>query len=157
MPPSGPSVEWRTSPWALTDSRKIQLKTDLPKGGKMKTAHFSICILIGLLLSATALAQTATTARLSGRVTDAQGAVIIGANVELTDAATGAKRTTITNDEGSYVFASLVPGTYNMTVTKTGFKLKTVSAVNAQVSKSLDLDVGLETGGSAEQITVAAG
>jgi hypothetical protein len=35
--------------------------------------------------------------------------------------------------------------------------LKTVSAVNPQVSKSLDLDVTLETGGSAEQVTVAAG
>ena len=113
----------------------------------MKTAHFSIYILIFSLWSVNALAQTATTARISGRVTDAQGAVVVGANVELTDTATGAKRTTITNDEGSYVFASLVPGTYNMTVMKQGFKLKTVSAVNAQVSKSLDLDVALETGG----------
>jgi protocatechuate 3,4-dioxygenase beta subunit len=81
----------------------------------MKTAHFSIYMLIFSFLSVNSLAQTATTARISGRVTDAQGAVIVGANVELTDTTTGAKRTTITNDEGSYVFASLVPGIYNMT------------------------------------------
>ena len=123
----------------------------------MKTAHFLIFVLTFSLLPVNVLGQTATTARISGRVTDAQGAVIVGATVELTDTATGAKRTATTNEDGSFIFPSLVPGAYDISVTKSGFKLKTVSAINAQVSKALDVDVELEAGGSAEQVTVAAG
>ena len=122
----------------------------------MKTARFLILMLIVSLLPADVFAQTATTARISGRVTDAQGAVIIGATVELMDKATGAKKTITTNDDGNFVFASLDPGAYNVSVSKQGFKSKTISDISAQVSKSLNVDIALDTGGTAEQVTVTA-
>jgi hypothetical protein len=122
----------------------------------MKTARFLIFLLIVSSLPASVFPQTATTARVSGRVTDAQGSVIVGATVDLIDKATGAKRTLTTNDDGNFVFASLDPGAYDVSVSKQGFKSKTVSDISAQVSKSLNVDISLDPGGTAEQVTVTA-
>jgi len=45
-----------------------------------------------------------------GTVTDANGAVVPGANVEVVNSETNESRTTITDEEGSYAVSSLPPG-----------------------------------------------
>ncbi len=67
----------------------------------------------------TAVGQTA---QLTGRIRDAGGAVVPGAQITLSNQANGFKRDTVTDDEGYYTLPLLQPGSYQLTVRKDGFK-----------------------------------
>ena len=58
---------------------------------------------------------------LQGRVSDASGAVVPGATVEIANIATGVTTPTTSNEEGNYRVPFLNPGTYRVTVTLDGF------------------------------------
>jgi hypothetical protein len=122
----------------------------------MKTARILMLLVAVVSLSTTIFAQTATTSRITGQVTDAQGAVVAGATVKLVDKSTNQERTAITNDEGRYAFPSLNPGAYDVNVTKQGFRQKSVASVMAEVTKSVIVDVSLQPGGTTEQVTITA-
>jgi Carboxypeptidase regulatory-like domain len=121
----------------------------------MKATRFSIFLLVSVL-PAYVWGQTAATARVSGVVTDTQKAVVSGATVRLIDKATRLEKTDITNSEGRYVFASVEPGLYEITVTAQGFRLTIVSEVKAEVAKVTTVDLSLQIGGVAEEVTVKA-
>ncbi len=104
-----------------------------------------------------AAAQTATTGLVQGTVTDAQGAVIIGAEVKLLDLATNQSRTQSTNELGQYVFVNVLPGGYSITVTSQGFRTATVTRLNVEVNKSYTVDISLELGELTETVEVEAG
>ena len=90
-----------------------------------------------------ALAQQSTTATLSGRVTDPTRAVIVGVKVSVTRKTTGAKRETVTNPEGIYVFTSLTPGEYELVFESPGFKKHLFPNYTIQVGQSLTTDIHL--------------
>src|SRR6266480_4763950 len=79
------------------------------KGGfsgenKMKKAHRYTALLLAVLWSAPgaiSLAQTST-AKITGRVTDSSHAVIQGAEITVTNIASGVNRETRSNEEGNY-------------------------------------------------------
>lgn len=123
----------------------------------MKTARFFlVLVLLVSSLPVNAFSQTATTSRITGIVTDANGAVVVSATVTLKNKETRAERTATTNDEGRYVFPSLEPGDYDIVVDAKGFRKSLVSSVAAQVSKSINVDIPLQPGGTEEQVTVTA-
>ena len=74
-----------------------------------------------LLVSSLAFAQHIRGA-LEGTVVDQAGAVIAGAKVTLQNPATGKEITAATNERGSFNFQNLEPGTYTVTVEKSGFR-----------------------------------
>jgi hypothetical protein len=69
------------------------------------------------------------TGDISGTVVDDSGAVIPGANVTLTNESSLSKRTTVTNAEGFFSFASVPPATYTVTTQLQGFKTYEVKGV----------------------------
>jgi protocatechuate 3,4-dioxygenase beta subunit len=71
------------------------------------------------------LAQTEDAA-ISGRVIDQTGAVVAGATVQLRSAERGTLQETTTNASGVYVFPSVQPGVYHITVRKEGFQSENV-------------------------------
>src|SRR6266481_8927167 len=75
---------------------------------------FSICFAAGTI-------RAQVTATVSGRVEDATGAAIPGANVTVTSVETGAGRTASTNEAGTYRVLSLPVGRYEVTAELTGF------------------------------------
>src|SRR6266446_3435743 len=82
---------------------------------------------IGFLLFFTFLFSTTVWAQsgrgtLTGTVTDNTGAVVPNAGVTITNVATGVKNSQPTSGSGSYVFTSLPPGDYDLSVTAPGFK-----------------------------------
>src|SRR5215467_803644 len=80
-----------------------------------------ICrISLFLILAATLVAAQQTRGTLRGAITDELGAVIVGANVTLTDAG-GAQKKTTTNGEGVYNFSGLAPGKYTVQAAAKGF------------------------------------
>jgi Carboxypeptidase regulatory-like domain len=112
--------------------------------------------LFSLLLASPLMAQTATTASMSGRITDAQGSVVPGATVTLTDRATTQARTGVSDPQGRYAFFTLPPGLYDLSATLEGFKTATVTGIVVEATRPVVQDVGLELGGLAEQVTVSA-
>ncbi len=109
-------------------------------------------ILCGCLFSQT------TTGSLTGIVTDPGSAAVPGANVELRNTATDAVATTTTGAEGIFVFNSLVPATYNLTVkAASGFKTYTQSAISITAAERRDLGkIALKLGAVTDQINVMA-
>ena len=87
----------------------------------MALAFCSLIILDGPFEMAQA--QTPTGA-IEGRVTDPSGAVIPGATVTISEAATGRSITLVTNENGLYSARNLLPGVYTIKVEAKGFSSK---------------------------------
>ena len=86
----------------------------------MKLSRFGVA---GVLLAVGVLpcwAQNSTTS-LHGRVTDQTSAAVAGAHVTIEDKAKGSKQERVTTEQGEYSFAQVLPGTYTITVTASGF------------------------------------
>src|SRR5580692_11825921 len=82
-----------------------------------------------LAMPAISAAQTAGTGALSGTVTDQSGSSISGAQAKVTSEASGEVRTVITNATGSFIVPLLLPGTYRVEVSQTGFRSVSVPHV----------------------------
>ena len=76
------------------------------------------CVSLIVLLSAALVTAQQARGTLRGLITDELGAVIVGANVTLTDAS-GVQKKTTTNGEGVYTFAGLAPGKYTLQAGRT--------------------------------------
>lgn len=119
-----------------------------------------IAVLLSLAAGYRMYAQNATTS-LRGTVTDPQGAVIVGAAVELTRAETGFRASHVSAKDGGYQFLQIPPGTYTVMVNSPGFspQSKTVSLLVDQPSTlALTMDLATSTSSievdAAEQITL---
>jgi hypothetical protein len=93
-------------------------------------------------------------ASLSGTVTDSSGAVIPGATVTATNAATGVASKTTTDPSGSYTLPSLPAGTYNLTFQKEGFAETVEHGVILQVDQHATLNAALNVGSISQQVEV---
>ncbi|MFN0141329.1 MAG: carboxypeptidase regulatory-like domain-containing protein [Pyrinomonadaceae bacterium] len=122
----------------------------------MKTTLLPVHVLIIFLLAAAVFGQTATTARISGAVTDPTGAAISGATIKLIDKGKNVEKTVLTNSEGLFAFPGIEPGVYDLSVSAPGFRAVVFSDIKADVSTAKTLDVSLNVGGIAEQVTVEA-
>src|SRR5499427_6839917 len=109
-------------------------------------AAFSITV-------ATAWAQT-TTAQIAGVVKDQTGAVLPGVEVAVTQTATGAKRTAVSNETGNYVLASLPLGPYVLEASLPGFKSYVQSGIVLQVDANPTINVVLQIGAVSDQVEV---
>ena len=118
----------------------------------MKRLLFVFCLLMSLGLPM--LAQTL--GEITGEVRDTTGASVPGVTVNITNVATNAKRSSITNDAGIYSFPSLPPGVYNLKAEKQGFKSATSSNVEVQVQQTVRLDLDMTVGSVSESIEVSA-
>jgi hypothetical protein len=107
-----------------------------------------------LLLSSIAFAQY--NASLQGTVQDSSGGVISGATVQLQNSGTQAKMQTTTNGQGFYRFNQLAAGTYDLTVSATGFQSQTVSAVQVASDLPQTANATLQTGNIQSSVTVTA-
>jgi hypothetical protein len=81
--------------------------------------------------------------------------MIVGAQVKVTNVATGETRTLQSNDHGLYVASLLQPGQYKVVVTKQGFKAASSPDVQVIVAETKALNIQLQTGSVTETITVA--
>ncbi len=100
--------------------------------------------------------QASSAGTIDGTVTDASGAAVAGATVTLTDTGTNTSRTATTNETGRYLFINVPPGTYNLTVNKTGFRIARFTNQAVSVGTTLTLNVALEVGSVAQTVEVTA-
>lgn len=126
----------------------------------MRIGHIAITslMLVGIIIgsSSTGYAQGTNLGTVRGTVTDANGAVLPNAAVQVTDKATGLSRDFTTNSEGNYEVPALKPGTYKVSVTATGFKTTSMDAV-VSGSDTVRADLKLEVGAQTENVIVVGG
>ncbi len=91
---------------------------------------------------------------LSGQVFDKSGGVIPNAIVTVKNLATGASRTTDSDDSGRYVFAALAPGRYGLTVEASNFARFTNTELTLTIGQSAEFNPILELSGGVHEITV---
>lgn len=97
-----------------------------------------------------------STAQISGTVRDQSGAILPGADVSATQTATGAKRTAVTNETGSYILPNLPVGPYMIEVELPGFRTYVQTGIVLQVGSSPEINAVLSIGQVAEAIEVIA-
>jgi len=113
--------------------------------------YCTTCMFLFLLATPWLSAQTNTTA-LSGTVVDTSGAMIPGATITITNAASGTTQTTKAKSRGEFSFEQLTPGTYEVKVSTPGFS-ELDEKVELLVSTPVNLTFKL-TAGSSEVVNV---
>jgi hypothetical protein len=108
-----------------------------------------------MVFSTAAHAQVAG-GTLSGTVTDPNGGGVPNASVVITNVATGVNREVTTNSNGFYTAVNLVPGTYQLKVTATGFNPEETTGINMTVGTQQTLDVTLHVGTVSNRVEVTA-
>jgi hypothetical protein len=97
-----------------------------------------------------------TTAQINGTVKDQSGAVLPGVDITVTQTATGAKRSAVSNETGNYVLASLPLGPYTLEAALPGFRSYVQNGIVLQVNANPTINVVLEIGQVADQVEVQA-
>ena len=116
------------------------------------------CLIVCLLtISSGVLAQTQiTTGTIQGTVSDANGAALPGASVEVKNIDTNFSRTATTNDEGRFVALQLPPGRYTLTVSKSGFATLVVEKADLTVGQAMNLPLSMKVSQVEERVTITA-
>src|SRR5579863_1734557 len=118
-----------------------------------KRSLFVLAFVFGI--AAIALGQT-DTGRVIGTISDASGAVIDHATVNVTNTGTARNVTAETNDSGQYVLNALPAGKYHVEIRKDGFKTATVD-FTLEVSQVQEISLKLETGEVTTTVDVTSG
>ena len=95
-----------------------------------------------------------TQGRITGRVSDSTGAVIVGAKVIIQNQGKGVRRVLETNTSGDYVAPGLEPGVYSITVEAPNFRKTVRDRVQIEVATDLKIDFELSAGATNEVVDV---
>src|SRR5262249_4099331 len=124
------------------------------EGGLIMTRPL-VCATTAVMLLTNGLLFAQATATLTGRVVDEVDAVLPGVIVTVTNTATGALRTTLTNEAGLYSVPALDPGTYSVRVELSGFAPAERREINLLTGSTATVDLRLSIGAIQETLTVA--
>ncbi|HEY3940800.1 MAG TPA: carboxypeptidase-like regulatory domain-containing protein [Bryobacteraceae bacterium] len=120
----------------------------------MLRLHRTAGLLLCLSLAISLCRGQAGRGGISGIVTDKSGAVVPGAAMKLTDVATDVSRTMETSSSGLDSFTALVPGSYALTVTMTGFQEAVNRAVPVEVDRVSTVNFVLNPGNLVQSVDV---
>lgn len=109
-------------------------------------------VVAGTLYPQPAFAQS-TFASVVGTVRDPTGSVIGGAVVQLEHSGTSARRSLITNPEGSYTILNLEPGPYRLAISAPGFQVMQYS-VELLARQTVRIDGQMPLSSQAETVSV---
>jgi hypothetical protein len=118
-------------------------------------AFRSLVVAAALVFAPLASAAQVPTGTISGRVIDSGGGVVPGAAVTLASPNLQGVQVTTTSDNGDYVFRSLPPGSYTVTVQRSGFSA-VEHTVRVAPSEMVALNLTLQPAGVTEAVTVMA-
>jgi Carboxypeptidase regulatory-like domain len=121
------------------------------------TRYFvAMLLFLCLFVATTSQAQTITSSQINGTVTDSSGALVIGANVSVTNSATGIIYHAVTDSLGSYHVTELLPGKYTMEVEKAGFEKQHTQPFTLIVGQIFQQNITLAVGQAEQTVSVNA-
>lgn len=112
-----------------------------------------VILTVGILGTCQAYAQVAG-ATLTGTVKDTTGGIIPNAQVAITDVATGVPRAITSDAAGLYTAPNLLPGTYEVRVTATGFTTALHKGLTLTVGAQQVLDFTMQVGQMSQMVEV---
>lgn len=121
----------------------------------LKTAGFVAAIILSILCHRTATAQVLF-GSIVGNVTDSSGAGVPGATVKVTEKSTNETRAIRTNESGVYSITTVTAGTYQLEVTKEGFRSFAAPNILVNQNNVVRVDARLEVGVQSERVEVSA-
>src|SRR5437016_11162524 len=129
------------------------------RGKRIRLRAFGrFAIAIGVLIAlptCLVFAQTSSaTATILGVVKDTSGALIPGVSITVKHTETGQTRTAISSESGDYNVPLLPVGAYELTTVMPGFKQDVRRGINLVVGQEAVIELTLEVGANAEQVTV---
>jgi hypothetical protein len=127
----------------------------LAQSSRMFTTLLFLAVCISFVNLNQAAAQQAT-AQISGAVKDPSGAIVVGATVTLKNSDTGIVHDIVTNKDGSYLFTLVPIGTYEMSVTRQGFRKFEQKGIKLEINQNARVDVSLQLGNTSEVVEVNA-
>jgi hypothetical protein len=124
---------------------------------KMLTRRGLVVALVGLLatLATRTFAQNSF-GTILGTVVDQSGAAIVGAPVQIKNAATGVVTTVQTQSDGVFTAINLIPGAYSVSVVAPGFEMTEVPDVVLTVNQKLRVNLSLHAGSVNQTVSVSA-
>jgi hypothetical protein len=122
----------------------------------MNCRRFLSLLIIAICLIQGALAQSGTSGAISGTVLDPTGAAVAGAMVKATDVNTRATRTAETDVSGHYLFSQVNPGTYQVSVSSTGFARSNSEPTPVAVGRNVALNFTLQVSATSQTVEVTA-
>jgi hypothetical protein len=114
------------------------------------------CMMLLLTLTNSKAQSGGATGTIVGTVVDSTGALIVGAQVSITETDTNVTNKTTTSSSGTYTVAALKPGTYSVTAVAKGFSTTTVTGVVLVVGSEQRADLKLAPGSEQQTIDVPA-
>jgi hypothetical protein len=120
-----------------------------------------ISAVLGALISLLFVVGSATHAQetlgsINGTVKDSTGGMISGASVKARNVATNLEQSATTKSDGSFAIADLPIGTYEVLISRDGFKTEVFSQIIVQGSRTASINANLQPGAISAQITVSA-
>lgn len=106
-------------------------------------------------LFAASLFGQATDGNLVGTITDASGAAVPSAQVNITNRATNIQTSTMSNVSGEYRFNNIPVGSYDLSVTATGFGAMMERGLAVELNKTATVNVTLQIGAVAQSVDVS--
>src|SRR5215475_6731564 len=122
----------------------------------MKRFFTALFVLTCLLESPCLLRAQSDRGRISGTAYDPSGAIVGGATVRVINPQTEAVRQTVTDERGFYLVDSLLPASYNVVGSLSGFGELTISNVKLGVGELRSLDLHLQPADLKQSVTVEA-
>src|SRR3954454_22389948 len=111
-------------------------------------------ITILVLSTGVALGQS-TFASLLGTVHDPSGGVLATCMIVVENTGTSARRSTVTDDSGSYTVPNLEPGTYKISIEAPGFQVST-RTFELQSRQTLRIDAQMAVASQSQTVNVTA-
>ena len=121
----------------------------------MSFIRWAVILCIPLCVAGPAFSQSTNSGDIRGTVTDSSGAVVPGVTVTVLNLDTGATKDLVTNSDGLYDTASILPGNYRVTFTKEGFGKLVRGPITLQVG-NVTVNAVLKVGRIAETVEVKA-
>ena len=108
------------------------------------------------LLAAPSLMHAQGYGSISGTVTDPSGAVVAGASVIATEVKTDNLMAATTGKDGRFVFPSLLPSAYTLSVTAAGFQTDLQKGIILEANQALTVNIPLKLGAQTQTVSVTA-
>jgi len=105
--------------------------------------------------STEAVAQSIISGVVTGTVTDSTGGALANAPVVLTNTNTNASQTSATNADGSYRFAFVPPGTYELDVSMTGFQNDKRTGLIVNAGQATTADIQMQVASASQSVNVS--
>ena len=127
-----------------------------PEEEQRRQMHRLPCLVAVAVSLAVVVSAQESRGTIQGTVKDPQGAVMVGANVLVTNLDTQTPTSTKSNEAGRFIVPLLMPGQYSVTVNSPGFKKEVREGIVLLTGDVRNIEVVLQIGASSESVTITA-